>query len=214
MPVRKQESFRVVDPDIGQIVKHGPYQTFSEKGKLVEKGQCQDGRKHGACYEYHENGKLKSVSRFRKGELHGRMRSYFADGSPQYDWNYKDNLPHGRIRTYDRRGLIEDSHRVYDRKHGSCKIWDKKRNLLAKGVYKNDMPHEGTFVIEEFEWPAGPSHEEFKDFEEYLNRFLGRRSLVVEFHKGQPVAVIQKGKRMPIEEFKAKKDKAYLKRSR
>src|SRR5262245_20647034 len=168
----------------GHVVRHGRYECASKDGRVIERGKCRHGFRHGKWFEYHDTGQLRCVSEYQDGKHNGTLRTWYADGSPEYVWPYRDNLLHGVARTYYENGRIREEARYErGRKNGLCKAWSQAGILLAEGVYQEDVPTEGMFLVE------GPVDEDqCQDFREYVDRVLQRPRSIVEFRQGKAVS--------------------------
>jgi hypothetical protein len=197
----KLESFRVADPDDesveeftgyrtadGEVVKHGSFRCLLGKGIVAEEGAHEHGFRHGIWREYHENGNLRTEGLYENGSEIGVHRTWFDNGNLRREVTFVDGLAHGRRNVFYESGQLREAcNYEEDVRTGKCMSWDEDGRPLAEGVYRDDFPWEGTFVVQS---PVEPA-EEFASFNDYMDRFLNRGFIVAEFRDGQQVAVIE-----------------------
>jgi hypothetical protein len=197
----KLESLRVLDPDDesieeftgyrnadGEFVKHGSFRGMLGNGVVVAHGEFEHGFRHGTWREYHENGSRLTEGLYKNGSEDGVHRTWFGNGNLRREVTFADGLAQGpRNLFYESGQLREACHYENDVRTGECKAWDEEGRLLAEGIYRDDSPWEGTFVVQP---PMEPA-EELPTFNDYMDRFLNRGFVVAAFQDGQEVAVIE-----------------------
>lgn len=98
--LRRQENY-----DNG--VMHGEYQIWDYKGKLVEKGDYNQGEKTGEWTKYFENGTLSQKITYLNGELEGVFELYHQNGLIRITGQYLEGREDGAWKTYHDDGTME-----------------------------------------------------------------------------------------------------------
>jgi hypothetical protein len=181
----------------GEIIRHGFYCWEAANRSAREEGQCKHGWRDGIWHSYGPAGKLKSQTHYRDGEHHGRETCWYDDGTLKSELDFVANhVKHSR--RYHSNGVLKEEAEYghNDFRDGLCSVWDERGTLIARGIYKDDLPWNGTFIVEEEIQPSAS----LPTFNDYMEAFLNRRRAIVAFVNGEfagPAIVADDGNSSP-----------------
>ena len=101
--------------------------------------EYRNGHRHGSAKDWYDTSKPFSTSTYVSGKLEGVKTGFYESGAKKYE-----SLFHN------------------DQRQGRTVSWDISGNIIADGIYSNDLPWAGTFIIRwdsEDKWTKA----EFKD---------------------------------------------------
>lgn len=149
--------------------KNGEQAVFNKEGKQISKGVYKNNEPYsGTIYKY------EIVSTYVAGALEGPVIGYSSEMKPvskgiykaNKRWNGEFKSVNGNTITNFKNGKIEGKQTTYftnnfeqiqsyhtilnDSKEGESVVYDKEGKELVKGVYKDNKPYDGTFLIEGF----------------------------------------------------------------
>lgn len=104
--------------------QNGLFESYGSHGKLLEKVHYKNGRLDGLGETWYSNGNKRSITHCKDDKTVGHDIKYYKNQKIERDINYnQDGKPDGEAVWYDPSG-----------------------NLLAKGIYKNGSPWDGSFI--------------------------------------------------------------------
>lgn len=111
---------------------------FYASGKKFRENTLINGKLEGWEKEYYPNGKLRAERHYVAGKKEGEARGYYQNGNVQGDWYFKNGVPSAATIFYPT-GEKHLVHKFKDgRIHGETKEYDKKGEVMAIRMYKDD----------------------------------------------------------------------------
>ena len=83
------------------------YETYSQDGRLIAKGQFIKGQKTGKRISYWRNGNVQESSNYENGLATGELIAYFENGNVHYQRNFSKGKEHGVYLEYYNSGQIK-----------------------------------------------------------------------------------------------------------
>jgi antitoxin component YwqK of YwqJK toxin-antitoxin module len=161
--------YLIIRPDtlIHYYLKNGPYISYSQNGKIFEKGIIEnhqigdewtkyfdngkiDWTKKlvngtGWNYWYHENGQMSCVNYHVNGKTHGEVKTWYENGQTEEISYWKNGIQHGIYKTYfDNGNQKEISNWVDGKEEGKSEGWFDNGNKNWVNHYKSGIKN-GTF---------------------------------------------------------------------
>ncbi|MBD3420178.1 MAG: hypothetical protein GF398_08690 [Chitinivibrionales bacterium] len=140
----------------GELVKHGPYASYFENGKMSMETHYLDGKEHGrqAAFfengqkwyectyehgrivglkkEWHEDGSLFSKSHYVNGRRGGKYTDYHPNGEKAYECLFRNAEKEGSFTRWSATGaVIGRGSYTSGKKHGMFYRWDEQGNLIS-----------------------------------------------------------------------------------
>jgi len=112
---------------------------YYESGKLLSKGNFEDGKENGIWKYYYENGKIQIEGNYANGVESGAWKWYYESGEPMRVGNYKGGLSDGLWVNYYPSGIVSDSVLyVEGRQHGRAVSYFENGNKSQEGTVNRD----------------------------------------------------------------------------
>ena len=152
---------------------NGETRSYDNFGNISTEGIYKDGLPFNGSFESND-----SFLTYKDGKLDGRAIYYnesdqevangiYKDGSP-WDGQFIESIYSGELKSY-KNGKLEGKqityfdggtfnqiadyhHMVNHKKEGEAGKFNESGDVIAKGIYKNDKPWQGTFYIENGAW--------------------------------------------------------------
>ena len=143
--------------------KDGEQQLWFRNGQQKEFRQYKDGKEEGVCKSWYSNGSRMAETEYRKGLRHGTAKEWSDLSKPLSISTYVSGKLEG-VKT----GFYHSGEKQYEslfhkgQRQGRKVSWDRTGEIIADGLYLNDLPWSGTFIIQwntEDNWTKA----EFKD---------------------------------------------------
>ncbi|MFB9077793.1 toxin-antitoxin system YwqK family antitoxin [Flavobacterium procerum] len=109
-----------------------------------------NGRKHGEEIYYYPNGKISKTTQYFEGDLEGEEIEYNEDGSVKASRTFGNERPlQGNFDEDFSGSLYVNLNYNNGLKEGEAIAKTSgKDSIVAKGIYKDDKPYNGTFIVE------------------------------------------------------------------
>ena len=117
---------------------------------LKSKTSYKEGQKSGEAVQYFPNGKVLKTEKYLDGEIDGEEIEFNADGTIKTKRIYKTGQPfEGNFDENFSGSLYVNINYSKGLKEGEAKAKPfEKDSIVAKGMYKDDKPYNGTFIVE------------------------------------------------------------------
>ena len=131
--------YEIVKPDtlLHYYINNGPYISYLQNGKILEKGNVENHKIGNEWTTYHKNGKIHWTKKLKDGT--GFKRWYYDNGqisNINYDFKGKTN---GQIKGWFKNGQIKEiSNWNDDLENGPCETYYENGKPQEKANWKND----------------------------------------------------------------------------
>jgi len=128
--------------------KDGEEKRWFGDGQLKELWQYKAGKIDGVCKGWYPNGFKMVEIEYRKGLRHGSAKDWYDTGKPFSTTTYVSDKQEG-VKT----GFYQSGAKKYeslfhnDQRQGRSFAWDKSGKVIAGGIYRDDLPWTGTFIV-------------------------------------------------------------------
>lgn len=83
----------VIENSQGELINHGPLESYYEDGTPRSRGQWEMGQKHGEFVYWHPNGQKRAELTNRQGRAHGTFREWDEAGRLVREETWRDGRP-------------------------------------------------------------------------------------------------------------------------
>jgi antitoxin component YwqK of YwqJK toxin-antitoxin module len=156
--------YEIVKPDtlIHYYINNGPYNSYLQNGKILEKGNVENHQIGNEWTKYYDNGKIdwtkklingtgwnhwyyksgqiSAINYHVKGKTNGEVKMWFENGQIKEISNWKDGLQNGNCETYYENGNPKDkANWINDKLHGKRESWYENGNEEQIEFYNNGV---------------------------------------------------------------------------